>query len=822
MLKDADIIQIKKLNNEDLNSFCLSMQSDNLSDEESDDHQSISVPWNTIPDLSKVQEKDYRRRRLSDGWFVLDHRHKDLCYFFDKTGTCRAHGSSEKLSTLMKNALRTKNALGNLTSRDYGLVMAGGGAKGAFEIGVWKWLEEKGLSKKITGLSGTSVGALNSVLFAQCSHKEAESIWENIKQNDMTYVSDEKIQDFTINAARLLTQLARKQIPKELIAQILLKVSQPAFTQEKLESIADKVLSRPFCEDKIVFSCSARFSMHKNKAVSIQKAFQHFFDSDYYCLNGLEPLDQRNLILASACLPAVYPPRVYGGFKYYDGGCRDNVPVYPLITNGFKKIIVIHLENQRYTNPTVQIEGDSILFHVYPLLDTKGLEKTVKITSEQTKEWMKDGYQAAAKQLGSFLKNGELSVSVKKITELNNMKKFNYESFDYEKMYKEIEAEIQKPNILVCGATGVGKSSLIKDIFEMDGEDAPIIGEDGKPVTLSIHRYSPDNSSIVLYDTAGYIFGEKEQEYSRDIIGFIDDKIKHDPGDMASHIHEVWYCVSAANKRFYKADENLIRIIAEKYNVPVMVILTKVDLVGETDILAMKRVIREFKEDLDIYTYSVSKDLKNKEAAPKFIQKKEIIEWALNNLSDSLHKGFLPAVKGSIEAKRNYIITKELPLYMAWAAGTAGGMSFVNVPFTDSVPLMAIQMKMATSIMNDYGINLQSQKMVSDLVGTSLITYLGRTLAVQLLGIIPIAGNMIKAGVNTGVAASITTILGAAIAVVCEWYLKACVEANGAENLPFADFFTKDILKEAIEYVAQNKSLFRIQTILEDTVKADD
>ena len=36
------------------------------------------------------------------------------------------------------------------------------------------------------------------------------------------------------------------------------------------------------------------------------------------------------------------------------------------------------------------------------------------------------------------------------------------EDFDYEKVFKEVEDEIHKPNILVCGATGVGKSSLIK------------------------------------------------------------------------------------------------------------------------------------------------------------------------------------------------------------------------------------------------------------------------------------------------------------------------------------------------------------------------
>jgi NTE family protein len=39
-----------------------------------------------------------------------------------------------------------------------GLVLAGGGGKGGYEIGVWKYLKEIGLDKKIAVISGTSVG----------------------------------------------------------------------------------------------------------------------------------------------------------------------------------------------------------------------------------------------------------------------------------------------------------------------------------------------------------------------------------------------------------------------------------------------------------------------------------------------------------------------------------------------------------------------------------------------------------------------------------------------------------------------------------------
>ena len=46
-----------------------------------------------------------------------------------------------------------------------GLVLSGGGSKGAYEIGVYKALKK--LGKKPNIITGTSVGALNGVLLVQ-------------------------------------------------------------------------------------------------------------------------------------------------------------------------------------------------------------------------------------------------------------------------------------------------------------------------------------------------------------------------------------------------------------------------------------------------------------------------------------------------------------------------------------------------------------------------------------------------------------------------------------------------------------------------------
>ena len=58
-----------------------------------------------------------------------------------------------------------------------GLVLSGGGENGAYQLGVWKYLTETGIAERIAVMSGTSVGALNSALFAVWPYDHAEHIW---------------------------------------------------------------------------------------------------------------------------------------------------------------------------------------------------------------------------------------------------------------------------------------------------------------------------------------------------------------------------------------------------------------------------------------------------------------------------------------------------------------------------------------------------------------------------------------------------------------------------------------------------------------------
>lgn len=68
-------------------------------------------------------------------------------------------------------------------SGNVGLVLSGGGGKGAYEIGCWRALCESGV--RIGAVSGTSVGALNAALVAQGDLDEARELWSQITAKDV-------------------------------------------------------------------------------------------------------------------------------------------------------------------------------------------------------------------------------------------------------------------------------------------------------------------------------------------------------------------------------------------------------------------------------------------------------------------------------------------------------------------------------------------------------------------------------------------------------------------------------------------------------------
>ena len=87
----------------------------------------------------------------------------------------------------MKKGMKTVDS----TLKKIGLVLAGGGGKGAYQIGCWKALEELGI--EIKEVSGTSVGGLNAALFTSGDLKKAENLWSNISRHMVFSIKSKNI-----------------------------------------------------------------------------------------------------------------------------------------------------------------------------------------------------------------------------------------------------------------------------------------------------------------------------------------------------------------------------------------------------------------------------------------------------------------------------------------------------------------------------------------------------------------------------------------------------------------------------------------------------
>lgn len=374
---------------------------------------------------------------------------------------------------------------------------------------------------------------------------------------------------------------------------------------------------------------------------------------------------------------------------------------------------------------------------------------------------------------------------------------FKAENFNFEEVLLKIKKTVLKPNILVCGATGVGKSSLINDIF---GDDVARVGE-GEPITRGISMFSSQFATVNLFDSEGYELGEEKQLYFKNnIISCIDKFKSENPDDINKNIHEVWYCISAANKRVTDTDIEVVKSILSK-KVPIAFVLTQIDSVDEQELQDLTSVLKKEFSEIAHFNYCVTDDEKIKTAVSSLIEKEKLIDWAENVLPDALKEGLVSALKGNLDHKKKLIQSKIIPIYVASSAATA----LSPIPFSDAVILVPIQISMSIHIMSIYGMD-KVKGAVTSVISSQIVSQIGKIIAKSVLGnllkLIPGLGTGVGAAVNAAVASSITTVLGLTISQLCYNYSKALLEGKKVDIL---DFFNSDSFNSVLEKVLKSE-----------------
>ena len=203
--------------------------------------------------------------------------------------------------------------------RSYGLVLAGGGTKGAYEVGAWKALRELGID--ITAIVGTSIGAINGALFLQNDFDKVMELYDNIKFEDLVKISeDNKMSEGSIFSAANIVKFTKE------------------FAKNKgLENTPMRELMDKYIDVDKVYNSKVSYGMVTTALDKKEQTIEVF----------KEDIDKSQLydyILASACFP-IFKPQQIGDKKYLDGGVVDNVPINMLLNKGYKDIIVVDISS---------------------------------------------------------------------------------------------------------------------------------------------------------------------------------------------------------------------------------------------------------------------------------------------------------------------------------------------------------------------------------------------------------------------------------------------------------------------------------------------
>lgn len=262
-----------------------------------------------------------------------------------------------------------------------GLVLGGGGGKGAYQIGVWRAIREFNLEEKITAVMGTSVGALNAVLFAENKFNNAEELWNNISQ-DQFLSSD--------NSNFKLKDEIFKFLPLTVIGGLvsiysLIKnlINKGILSREGIIKIIDENINLEHITNSKLEVYAICTDIMKNKPCD-------------FLLNQKSPKEIKDILLASSALPIIYPAQKIGDKSYCDGGVskKANYPIDFLYEKGYSVIISVPLNDKASVNYK-KYRGKATLVEIFPEKCEGFFNGTLDFTSESAKRRMKQGYEDA-------------------------------------------------------------------------------------------------------------------------------------------------------------------------------------------------------------------------------------------------------------------------------------------------------------------------------------------------------------------------------------------------------------------------------------------
>ena len=249
------------------------------------------------------------------------------------------------------------------TTKEYGLVLEGGGAKGAYQIGAWKALKEANI--RIKGIAGTSVGALNGALICMGDLEQAESLWENISYSQIMSVDDKIMEDI----------FKQKKISRDALKDMMDYISDGGVDITPLKELIAECVDEEKIQNSPMDLYIHTFSVDEMRELNVD-------------LKEIEPELIKDFLLASSYIFPIFKSEKLHGKTYIDGGAINNVPVDTLIEKEYKDIIIVRIFGIG-REKKVKIPEDTTIYTIAP---TVSLGSILDFNPKRSKMHLKRGY----------------------------------------------------------------------------------------------------------------------------------------------------------------------------------------------------------------------------------------------------------------------------------------------------------------------------------------------------------------------------------------------------------------------------------------------
>lgn len=300
-----------------------------------------------------------------------------------------------------------------------GLVLSGGGAKGAYHVGVMQAITELGMP--IHQIAGASIGALNGAVLASAPNinvgtERLVELWQHLPQQKpiqldyqaikvglppikqtLGYISFLLSAGLSLNNPLVIAKTLSGCVSCENLLKddILTKMMAEYLDMQQLQTslpLYVSIFEQNYLNGGIDDFIEGLKDSFKTEVLGIDNQYAEFRH-----IQSLPFEQQKEMILASSALPLLFKAYQNDNKRYTDGGqggmikSQGNTPIQPLIDAGCKHIIVVHLDGQslwhRYDFPDVTV------IEIRPSIDMGGFAKMLDFSENHIEKLIEIGYK---------------------------------------------------------------------------------------------------------------------------------------------------------------------------------------------------------------------------------------------------------------------------------------------------------------------------------------------------------------------------------------------------------------------------------------------